>query len=215
MSQLLGNGNLIVSAAISTQNEVRFPFHEVRTDGSILRSFGFSAPLVRPGVNTGASMLFLLSDDRRSLWIQSGRYGAQAVWLDGLRQLDFAVVGTPWLGTAPARRLDTVVDGRAMTIAVSDGSTRLVRIDSSGLVWFSGTVPLEPITPQMVASGRRPEQSYRLEVIDPAKGRLLVSQSITALSGFFGGNDLAFSGNVNDVGITSYTVWRVHLSGQR
>jgi hypothetical protein len=215
--RVLPNGNLVVSAMLPTPELIGVPFHLLDYTGSVIRSFGFQRAVPRPDSGRGAVMQFWLGADNTSVWIATRyapgtrQYGIQQLRFDGTAGAGLRVYNVPWLSSAGIRRLDTVVQGRLMSIALSPATATFAGIDSAGHFWFNGSVWPDDYSPQSVAAGARVTPSNRLEVIDLASRELLVSQEFPHVVQFLPGSSLAYSTTTSASGVHTYHIWRLAL----
>jgi hypothetical protein len=213
----LGNGNVLINAQMAQQDLFGIPFHELRANGEFVRSFGYRTQDALVGGSTVHSDKFFLAGDRKSIWIPlfqpqgSRAIGAYQINLDGSREMRLLVQKIPWLDTGAPQRLDTVVNGRAMTIAVANSDASFAGADAAGLLWFNRMNLTAPFTPKMMVAQQRMQVENRLEVVDPRTNQVVASGLSERFVKFVGGTDLVYTVSGDGDGVPTYTIWRLRL----
>jgi hypothetical protein len=134
----LENGNVLINANMGEQILSGIPFHELRATGEFARSFSYQKPQAILNAGSPPSSRFMLAGDRKSIWLPitpvrgSRTFGAYQISLDGSRESRLMVVNVPWLSREPPQRLDTVVNGRAMTVVIGSSDASVAGADPNG-----------------------------------------------------------------------------------
>jgi hypothetical protein len=213
----LDSGNILINANMSLQSLSGIPFHELRTTGEFVRSFSYNKPQAILNGGNPPSSRFMLAGDLKSIWMPltppqgSRTLGAYQVNLDGSRESRVLVVNVPWLSREPRQRLDTVVNGRAMTVVIGSSSASLAGVDPNGYLWFNRMNLTGPYTPQMGVARAPQPVVLRLEVVDPRTKQVLASAPTERNMHFLPGSDLAYTVSGDGDGVPTYTIWRLSL----
>jgi hypothetical protein len=144
------------------------------------------------------------------------------------------VIGAPWLPRNPPP-VNAVADLRAQLGArtrpgtagttAPQPSVSLSRVDRAGRLWFIAQIPFRegtrlsgPLASCEGSPGTR-GADWRwctlIEIVDPARRGLVVSQQIDATPRFIPNTDLACTMSEDSLGIVRLTVWRVRLAEDR
>lgn len=213
----LANGNVLIGANIGTAERIGMPLHELRSNGEFARSFRFDKKAAGLDSTAGLPRQFFVAGDGRSILmaipITDGlnSYGVASVSLANAAVTHVVVNRVPWMTRATLQKLDTVVNGRSMRVAIGNSDATLVGADPSGLLWMNGWNLTAPYTPRMAVAGVSPQRSLRLEVIDPRTRQVLASSPFSASVTFLPGSNLAYSISQNPDGVLTYTIWRLSL----
>jgi hypothetical protein len=211
-ASFLENGSIILSRSIPSADRVGIPYHLVNAAGVFQRSFGPeqdvtpTSPAVYPRP--------VLSVDGKTVWAMYPDFSFRAWSTSGQSLAEIKVVDHPWGVTPPVKLPDlrgvTSPRERAKRLSAALHSdvrrTRvsIAGIDDAGRLWLNVLVP----------NDKDNSDDLFLEVIDSARGELLVSQRVTTrLISLFRGAAGLMGATVSEGpdGLPVLDVWRVEM----
>lgn len=189
------DGRVVLHARIPTRDRIGLPLHMASPDGSVVRSFGATNPVVRPDM-LALQLRYLARADSDAVWAaRMNEYVVEQWRLDGtlVRRLERH---PPWFAGWVERR----------GVSASEPPQPLLRgvhQDERGRLWVLASVAGENWQEGLEREGdQRGEQAIRvrdhellydswLDIIDPESGHLIVSQRLPHyLVGFTNRGDL-------------------------
>jgi hypothetical protein len=208
---LLKDGRFVIATEVTGPSRTGLPLHLMSSDGTIAKSFGAEAPMIRP-------------DDPRELWRVIATAGPAEVWAAHANRYEIErwdvagilrqvlVRDTPMF---PPSRVLTGMDPIPSIIVA-------LRQDPEGYVWTLLGIPKSGrAASSSRATGRTggpPPNALNeifdtvIEVLDPRTGTLVASRRMPLMANGFWSGDLLTTIETNSDDVPVMSIWQVHLT---
>jgi hypothetical protein len=213
---VLPNGSIVAQAMVGSRDLVGFPFHVLRPDGTIARSFGAS-PTEPYRASWAADNRLIALAGADSFWSSDvNQYHLELWGIDGVLRSSLARQ-VPWFRPWDVSR---ELPNARTTLPLP--RVRSIALDSLGRLWVAIQVPDHNWKPtagpseDFEAPAISPNEWERLtdtiiEIVEPATGRLIHSQRMPNSFVSFIGPGLIIDRSENAEGTISIRVWQLEL----